>query len=619
MPISPTYPGVYIQEAPSGVKAIVGVSTSTTAFVGYFKRGPLGSDNDAVLVQSYADFERTFGGLDQSSEAGYAVYQYFLNQGNEAYVIRTAAATAMPTTAKTTAQGLSFAAANPGQWGNGLQIRIDFNTPVAGAFNLSVTEYQLTNNQWVVNNTETFRNLSTKAGDANYAVEVIQEGSALLRIPMQGDLSLPPATGTTSGNLAALDLNLKGGDLNVTLSTGDSVKVTIPKQQFASLMALGSSIQAAVRAAAATKSPLKTLNFTLISQGDSRQLNFSLSDPGSASTTIQFDGAAKDLKLDEKNAAVNPQAYAPGGGTDGSPPGAGDLIGDQEQRTGMYALDNVEVFNLLAIPALINDPAGYETVVTEAANYCEQRRAFFLMDVPKTLTRVESMQNWMDQNGSLRNSYSAVYFPGTQIADPLNNYRPRTVAASGTLAGVYAATDTNRGYWKAPAGTEAVLENVSALGFAMTDGQNGTLNQIGVNCLRNFKLYGNICWGARTTDGADALGSQWKYVPVRRTALYIEQSLLRGLQWVVFEPNADPLWASIRLNVGAFLHGEFIKGAFAGTSPKEGYFVKCDSTTTTQNDINLGIVNIVVGFAPLKPAEFVIITIEQMAGQVQAG
>ena len=149
------------------------------------------------------------------------------------------------------------------------------------------------------------------------------------------------------------------------------------------------------------------------------------------------------------------------------------------------------------------------------------------------------------------------------------------------------------------------------------DAENGDLNPLGINCLRSFPVVGRVVWGSRTLRGADQLADEWKYVPVRRTALFIEESLYRGTQWVVFEPNDEPLWAQIRLNVGAFMQGLFRQGAFQGSTPREAYFVKCDKETTTQNDINLGIVNIVVGFAPLKPAEFVIIKLQQIAGQIQ--
>ena len=130
-------------------------------------------------------------------------------------------------------------------------------------------------------------------------------------------------------------------------------------------------------------------------------------------------------------------------------------------------------------------------------------------------------------------------------------------------------------------------------------------------------MIGTVSWGARTMRGADRLADQWKYVPVRRLALFIEESLYRGTQWVVFEPNDEPLWSSIRLNVGAFMNNLFRQGAFQGATPQQAYLVKCDSDNNPQNDIDRGIVNILVGFAPLKPAEFVIIQIQQLAGQIQ--
>jgi phage tail sheath protein FI len=158
---------------------------------------------------------------------------------------------------------------------------------------------------------------------------------------------------------------------------------------------------------------------------------------------------------------------------------------------------------------------------------------------------------------------------------------------------------------------------VPQLSVDLTDNENGELNPLGINCLRAFPITGRVVWGSRTLRGADQLADEWKYIPVRRTALFIEESLYRGTQWVVFEPNDEPLWAQIRLNIGAFMNGLFRQGAFQGTTPKDAYFVKCDKETTTQTDINLGVVNIIVGFAPLKPAEFVVIKLQQMAGQIQ--
>jgi hypothetical protein len=181
------------------------------------------------------------------------------------------------------------------------------------------------------------------------------------------------------------------------------------------------------------------------------------------------------------------------------------------------------------------------------------------------------------------------------------------------MAGIIARTDAQRGVWKAPAGTEASLRGVRELSYKMTDNDNGRLNPLGINALRTFPVIGRVAWGARTTAGADQLASEWKYTPVRRLALYIEESLYRGTQWAVFEPNDKPLWAQLRKSVGGFMQTLFRQGAFQGATPSEAYLVKCDSETTTQADIDRGIVNIVVGFAPLKPAEFVIIKIRQLA------
>jgi len=289
----------------------------------------------------------------------------------------------------------------------------------------------------------------------------------------------------------------------------------------------------------------------------------------------------------------------------------------QLNKTGLYALEDVDLFNILCLPiAATLGATDFQAVIAAATAYCDARRSFLIVDIPQTVATPAGMQTWMTQNDTLRDKNNSVYFPRTLIPDPLNNFRLRDIAPSGTIAGLYAQTDASRGVWKAPAGTEATLRNVSQLVYTLTDGENGVLNPLGINCLRTFPVYGNVCWGARTLNGADVEASEWKYIPVRRFALFLEESLYRGTKWVVFEPNDEPLWSQIRLNVGAFMQSLFRQGAFQGQTPKDAYFVKCDGETTTQNDINNGIVNIVVGFAPLKPAEFVIIQIQQIAGQI---
>jgi hypothetical protein len=211
---------------------------------------------------------------------------------------------------------------------------------------------------------------------------------------------------------------------------------------------------------------------------------------------------------------------------------------------------------------------------------------------------------------------AALYFPRIVRANPLHDNMLESFVPSGAVAGVFARTDAARGVWKAPAGLEATLTGVVDLTVRLSDPENGELNPLGVNCLRVRPAVGPAVWGARTRQGDDRLASEWKFVPVRRLALFLEESLYRGLQWVVFEPNDEPLWSQIRLNTGSFLQTLFRQGAFQGRTPQEAYFVKCDRETTTQNDIDRGIVNVIVGFAPLKPAEFVILKIQQIAGQI---
>ena len=279
---------------------------------------------------------------------------------------------------------------------------------------------------------------------------------------------------------------------------------------------------------------------------------------------------------------------------------------------GVFHLDRIDLFNLLCVPGETK-PAE----VQKLEKFCRDRRAFLIADSVATAT-VTSLQNGPDANITGDNAINAAfYFPWVLAPDPLQQNRLAEYPPCGFAAGLYARTDSNRGVWKAPAGTEASLVGVSGVKIVLTDGENGVLNPKGVNCLRSLPVYGTVLWGARTLRGNDEVGSEWKYVPVRRTALFIEESLFRALKWVVFEPNDEPLWAQIRLNVGAFMHDLFRQGAFQGRSPRDAYFVKCDSETTTQNDINRGVVNILVGFAPLKPAEFVIVQIQQMAGQIQ--
>ncbi|HEY0035840.1 MAG TPA: phage tail sheath C-terminal domain-containing protein [Longimicrobium sp.] len=284
------------------------------------------------------------------------------------------------------------------------------------------------------------------------------------------------------------------------------------------------------------------------------------------------------------------------------------FIGSRVDRKGIYALESVDLFNLICLPGITD--AG---ILTDTAAYCQERRAFFIVDAPRTALTPDAVVNLVSGTSLPKSDHAALYYPWVWIPDPLASGKLRLTAPSGTIAGVYARTDATRGVWKAPAGTEASLRGVQKADHQLTDLENGIINQRGANAIRVFPVVGPVAWGARTLRGDDMLASEYKYIPVRRLALYIEETLYRSTQWVVFEPNDEPLWGQIRLNIGSFMHGLFRQGAFQGNTPAKAYLVKCDSETTTQYDIDRGIVNILVAFAPLKPAEFVVIRIQQKA------
>jgi phage tail sheath protein FI len=287
----------------------------------------------------------------------------------------------------------------------------------------------------------------------------------------------------------------------------------------------------------------------------------------------------------------------------------------QADKRGLYALEQADLFNLVVIPPYTNAGDIEAQVLSDAIAYVEAKRAILIMDPPAAWSNLANAVTGAKAGSFTSSKNVATYFPRIVEPDALRGGQLTTFAPAGAIAGVIARTDAERGVWKGSAGLNATIRGVASLSIPLTDPEIGQLNPLGVNCLKAAPAAGHVVWGARTRAGSDRLASEWKYLPVRRTALFLEESLYRGTQWVVFEPNDEPLWAQIRLNLGAFMNQLFRQGAFAGTTPREAYFVKCDSETTTQDDVNLGIVNIAVGFAPLKPAEFVVIRIQQLAGQ----
>jgi phage tail sheath protein FI len=646
MPILPTYPGVYIEEIPSGVRTIMGVATSIAAFIDFFRCGPA---NKAVQIFSIGDFNREFGGLDIRSEASYAIQQYFLNGGTEAWVVRVVSSDAAKAYAQIdnvipgSVSALTVTAISEGKWGESVRVKVDIDTPVAGEFNLTISEYTTTGDR--TTRQEVFLNLSMDASKTNFVEKIVNDlntGSKIVRVTAAG-ADAPLANGTLSGPHITDPIIPSSPGITVTITDGTTTAPETPTEVTLSigegaqpLIAIAPTLEAAIRATDPANPAFAGATVAVVGN----RLHI-MAGPGNARDRLVFTANdTSDALLLTEAASANLQEYVLGGGaipntaqfggtagSDGSLPSSTELIGDLASKKGIYALEDVDLFNLLCIPrtAIVSgSPTDGELTLTEAQaaiavaeSYCEKRRAFFLIDTPKGYDELQEIKNWLAANSTLRHRNAALFYPRVKVPDPLNNFRLRDRGASGTIAGLFARIDSSRGVWKAPAGTEATLRNVPELDDRLTDQENGTLNPLAINCLRNFPVYGTVCWGARTLDGSDQQASEWKYIPVRRLALYIEESLYRGTKWVVFEPNDEPLWAQIRLNIGAFMHSLFRQGAFQGKTPREAYFVKCDKETTTQDDINRGGVNIWVGFAPLKPAEFVIIKIQQIAGQIQ--
>jgi phage tail sheath protein FI len=301
-------------------------------------------------------------------------------------------------------------------------------------------------------------------------------------------------------------------------------------------------------------------------------------------------------------------------GSDGNAIGFADVAEPslEATREGMYALLDTDSFNLLCIPPFAPDLADNGMPTWSAASrLCKQRRAFLIVDAPRDWT-AEDARAGVAAYAAVERENAALYFPRLSMADPQQPDQQQCFAPCGAVAGIFARTDAQRGVWKAPAGTDAALHGFADLSAEVADAEQEMLNPRGINALRAFPTYGIVTWGARTLAGDDQLSSEWKYIPVRRMALFLEESLIRGTQWAVFETNGEPMWAQLRVAIGSFMQQLFLQGAFQGTTPDEAYVIRCDSATTSQNDIDQGIVNIMVGFAPLKPAEFVMVNIQQI-------
>ncbi len=529
MPSSLTYPGVYIEEIPSGIRTLTGVATSVTAFMGRAQRGPVG---EPVVISSFRDYERNFGGLWLDSTMSFAVYDFFKNGGSQAVIVRAfrkptvtaqdGSTSAVSGIATFTLDSLSLVAKNPGTWAQNLLVSVDYADRTSDV------------------SAEVAKNIGVTTSDLfNVTVSYFAASGTVQERFVNVNLK---------DNVRRIDRVLEQKSLFVRVAIGNDGNPTLPANIPAASTANATTGETGARANSGTALDSATLTST--------EYDFSL-------------------------------------------------------------FDKADTVNLLCVPPDIRSGDTPNAVYANALSYCVKRRAVLIVDPPTAWTSKAAADIKTSDLGltgaAARNA--VVYYPRIRKANPLRGDLVEEFPPCGVMAGIISRTDTQRGIWKSPAGIDAALYGVDSVLPKLSDSDSGSLNPIGVNCIRSFPASGQVVWGARTLRGADALGDEYKYLSVRRLALYLEESVYRGTQWAVFEPNDEPLWAQLRMNIGTFMQNLFRQGAFQGSSPREAYFVKCDKETTTASDIQSGIVNIVIGFAPLKPAEFVVIKFQQSAGQ----
>jgi uncharacterized protein len=654
-----TAPGVYVEEIASGSRPIPLAGTSTAAFFGEAERGPL---DRVEKVFNFSQFEERFGGfLTGGRFLAHSVYQFFRNGGGACYVGRVAregaaAAASVTVLDRGGAQAqptLTFRASSPGAWGNELRVVVSSaaSADPANQFNLAL--YRDAEGGGAPDLLATYANLSMDPDDARYVVDYVAANSTVLEVVDEDSTNVINGY-SESGLITVEGSDLLGAahrqfqiDINDDgVQTVDlTADITAETPNLADPAAVAASIQRVIR----TLVPLRgstdpdsytqaTVTFAPAGAGPNGVFRITAGGAASAASRVAVTNgvdpatnAAGLLSLGAQNGGAEVHGSAnqrpqvtPGGGFyllgDDTVAGAVSAVTPgvdaptpqaQDYVNALSRLDTVRDVSLIAVPGI-----GDGAVVDAGMAYCASRPlsdCFFIGDMDAADdTYVEAIAFRDALNTP--NSYGAVYFPWILALDPSGvSEEPIALPPSGFIAGLYGRIDGRRGVWKAPAGTEALLNGARGLTATLTDGEHGDLNNnpASVCVIRRVPGTGVVAWGARTVSS----DPEYTYIPVRRTAIFLRVSIYNGIQWAVFEPNDEPLWASLRLNIGSFMNLLFRRGAFQGSKPSDAYFVKCDAETTTQADIDLGIVNVLVGFAPLKPAEFVVVKIRQIAGQ----
>ncbi len=650
------HPGVYIEHVPSGLLAVEAASTSVAAIIGPVKRGALVTDDKEdgkpVFLSSQAQFARLFGELDGAAGGlrnlgsfpdafGHAVQAFFANGGTKAYIVpvgdgagaASVAAFADPANA---GMGFYFTARSEGVWANGMVLRISL--AVADANPLLTTydvEIGLPDGKGGLDPLlETHTDLTLDPAGGQFLASAVDAASELVsaRHASVASSGGGAVTGFLSGDLSGLDPTTvaAGTTLDISITGvnngggGPSFTVTFAGAE-TTLAGLAAEIQTQARGVGLG---VARANFVATATRDGRILLL----PGQSATpgrvhevAVTGGSAAATLTFDAGSAVDYPSAWPDpanpldatfAGGVDHGDPGNADYT------NALIHLRDYRDVSILLLPGKAWIAGGDNGAIEAAITHAEfMKNRMVLVDPPDPLgaARLQSPAD-VKALGAPTSPYTALYYPWLEVANPFHDpdtaaNLPRTfrVPPGAFAAGVWARIDARRGVWKAPAGLEATVRGAVGPTIDIGADLQDNLNEFGVNCLRAI-IGPVVVWGARTR--ATKTQPEHRYVPVRRTQNMIGESLYGALQAVVFEPNDHKLWASLRANVGAFMDTLHRAGAFQGEKASDAWYVQCGlGSTMTQADIDAGVVRVVVGFAPLKPAEFVVVQIKQIVGQ----
>lgn len=643
-----TYPGVYVEEISSGVKPIEAAGTSTAAFFGVAERGPIG---ELKKIFNFTEFQTIYGGFLNGYFLAHAVFQFFNNGGTQCYVGRVAsgadtASVTLLDRGGSAQNSMTIAARSAGAWGNRLMAIVDSTRAddPANDFNLTVFQDNPKADEAPLL-VEAYENLSMNPASPEYAPTVINSSSKHIRIAVNTGNSNQIAGYSQSAPLTLggdlLGANQRKFRININNDGYRTVDLTaaLAGADVSDLDDIRAAIQSTIRAMTPLRESTPANAYTVTVTIQSTTMLRITSGNTSAGSKVEIaaaadplENAAGALRLGKRNggtevygsSAMRPQNtpaedyFYLGDDTVSGAVSAVQLGGDgtlpltdNDYTSALSWLDTIRDVSLIAVPGI-----GSPAVADAGMNYCSNRPlsdCFYIADMDRDDITLEDAILYRDSINT-PNSYGAVYFPWLKMLDPTGlSSEPISVPPSGFAAGLYSRIDARRGVWKTPAGTEAVVGGAVGLVTDLTDIQQGTLNKQkkSVCVIRKFPGSGIVLWGGRTLSS----DPEYKYIAVRRMAIMLRVSIYSGIQWTVFEPNDEELWSQIRLNIGSFMMTLFRQGAFQGSTPSQAFFVKCDSETTTQADIDLGIVNVLVGFAPLKPAEFVVVKISQKTGQ----